>query len=159
MAAGAGAATFVWALDNDGGGRNLAVAQVAIEGGMVSGPRISVHSVLPFDPCRSSAPVSDAPAIIWNGSEFVVAWVEGESNCVPATMHAIRLNRYGDPLEDAPVDVAEGILRTTPCLVLTSDGVDIVYSRNDAANEGAPRAFARSLARLPPSLLRRHAVR
>jgi|GEM_PF-2484761 len=159
MAVGAGAATFVWAVDNDGGGRNLALAQVAIENAAVSRPRISVYSTLPFDPCRSSAPVSDAPAIIWNGSEFVVAWIEGGSNCVPATLHAIRLNRYGDPLDDAPLDVATGILKTTPFPVLTPDGVDIVYSRIDAANGDAPRAFARSLARLPPAPLRQHAIR
>jgi hypothetical protein len=70
---------------------------------------------------------------------------------------AIRLNANGDLLDEEPFDVVTGVLPIIPTIVPTPEGVDIVYSRYDEDNGEAPRAFARSVARLP--LLRRHAVR
>lgn len=101
------------------------------------------------------------PAIGWDGAEFVVAWTDMCS----AVVRAVRLNQFGDPIED-PFDVAADvlleisgdILLNGPSIIPTSDGVNIVYVRADEANAGAPRAFERSLARLPPSSPRRRVV-
>jgi hypothetical protein len=91
------------------------------------------------------------PAVASNGRDAVCY---GDS-----TVRAIRLTPVGDQLDLEPFDVAPGVLRGTPSIVPTVEGVDIIYSRYDADNGQAPRAFARSLARLPPLVLRRHAVR
>lgn len=92
------------------------------------------------------------PAVAWDGTEFVIAWIDCGN-----TLRAVRFNQLGNPIE-APFDVATGIpsVVMSPSIVPTPDGVIIVYSRNDAANGDAPRAFKRSLARLPPP--RRHVV-
>jgi hypothetical protein len=154
MAAGGGTSTMVWYFD-DRFGHGIALAQVGDDGGVRPGPRtITYASFMPsFVRCIRPS----VPAIAWDGAEFVVAWTEGVS-CSRTIVRAIRISRNGDPLDDAPFDVATADLAGTS-IVPTSEGVDVVYSHGDEANGDAPRAFVRSLARLPPSVLRRHAAR
>jgi hypothetical protein len=164
MAAGGGTSTLVWHFD-DRLGHGIAMAQVGDDGGPRPGPRIIAYTPFPLLPPFTQCIRPGAPAIAWNGAEFVVAWIEGVS-CEKAIVRAIRISRNGDPLDDAPFDVVAGAPFDVPAatdtgtsIVPTFEGVDIVYSHDDEANWDAPRAFARSLARLPPSVLRRHAVR
>jgi hypothetical protein len=140
MAFGGGRVTFVWAL-----GPSLGVAQTTASGTPLAPPRIVRY--LP-DFCDFT------PAVQWDGAEFVVAWI----GCAGSTVRAIRLSQSGDPIDDEPFDVAVGVLPHVPSIFSTTDGVVIVYSRSDEANAGAPRAYERSLARLPPSLPRHRVV-
>jgi hypothetical protein len=156
MAVGAYTATFVWSVD---GGIGMNVAQVTANGAPLPGPRKVQYTPLAWQPPFFSCTDSSAPAIAWNGAEFVVAWTELAVCNGGSTVRAIRLNAVGEQLDQDAFDVAPGVLAGTPSIVPTAEGVDILYSRYDQDNGAAPRAFARSLARLPPSLLRRHAVR
>jgi hypothetical protein len=153
MAAGADTAMFVWSV-------NRLIPGIAMA--RVGAGEVPLSRMIAYTPFENFPPwercTRNAPAIAWNGAEFVVAWAEGSDEwCVSATIRAIRLNPQGDLLDEEPFDVVTDVLPIIPSIVPTPEGVDIVYSRNDAANGDAPRAFARSLARLP--LLRRHAVR
>jgi hypothetical protein len=156
MAVGAYTATFVWSVD---GGLGMNMAQVTADGGPLPGPRKIRYTPFALQPPFVTCTDSSAPAIAWNGAEFVVAWTEVATCYRDSTVRAIRLNPVGDQLDQEPFDVAPGVLAGVPSIVPTAEGVDIVYSRYDEDNGAAPRAFARSLARLPPSVLRRHAVR
>ncbi|HXH39709.1 MAG TPA: hypothetical protein VNN08_13855 [Thermoanaerobaculia bacterium] len=148
MASGAGMVTFVF-----GGG--FVVAETMTDGLQPIG-RIVLSSSSSYAEGLCATP----PAIGWDGAEFVVAWIDACRSVV----RAVRLNQFGDPLEE-PFDVAADVPELYsdgysfgPSIVPTPDGVAIVYSRNDVANGDAPRAFERSLARLPPSLPRRRVV-
>lgn len=89
----------------------------------------------------------------WDGAEFVLAWSNGDR------IRAMRLDIDGQPLDSAPFDVSpSGATTDRPSFAVTSTGVDIAYTRSDERAGGVPRAFARSLDRLPP-ILRGRAVR
>lgn len=155
MAVGGGTAMFVWSV-------NRVIPGIAM-GRIVAG-EAQPRGMIAYTPLEQFPPselcARNAPAIAWNGSEFVVAWAEGPDEwCVSATVRAIRLDPNGELLDQEPFDVVTDVRPVIPSIVPTAEGVDIIYSRNDEDNDGAPRAFARSLARLPPALLRRHAVR
>jgi len=156
MAVGAFRATFVWSVD---AGLGMNVAQVRADGAPLRGPRKIRYTPFAFQPPFVTCTDSSPPAIAWNGAEFVVAWTEVAVCQGDSTVRAIRLDAVGDQLDPEPFDIAPGVLRGTPSIVPTAEGVDIIYSRNDADNGQAPRAFARSLARLPPLVLRQRAVR
>lgn len=155
MAAGAGTAMFVWSV-------NRLIPGIAM--GRVVAGEAQPWGMIAYTPLEQFPPselcARNAPAIAWNGSEFVVAWTEGSDEwCVSATVRAIRLDPNGELLDKEPFDVVTDVRPVIPSIVPTAEGVDIIYSRNDEDNGEAPRAFARSLARLPPSLLRRRGVR
>jgi hypothetical protein len=155
MAAGAGTAMFVWSV-------NRLIPGIAM--GRVVAGEAKPWGMIAYTPLENFPPselcARNAPAIAWNGSEFVVAWAEGSDEwCVSASVRAIRLDPNGELLDKEPFDVVTDVRPVIPSIVPTAEGVDIIYSRNDEDNGEAPRAFARSLARLSPLLLRRHAVR
>jgi len=139
MAFGAGRVTFAW--------NTLAIAQSTPDGIPLSGPH-----VIDLTPTRYCGDF--APAIDWDGANFVTAWLD----CDHSSVRALRLNVAGEPVDDTPFDVAIDALTTIPpSIVPTPEGVVIVYSRRDTIT-GLPRAFERSLARLPPQPMRRRGV-
>jgi hypothetical protein len=145
MAFGAGRVTFAWYR----GSYEVTIAQATADGIPLSAP----YSIA-LGPDRYCGLIT--PGIGWDGTNFVLAWTAPV--CDHASVRAIRLNPAGDAIDDAPFDVAVDVLGyVPPSVVPTPDGVVIVYSRMDATND-APRAFERSLARLPPSLPRRRSV-
>ncbi|HXH39710.1 MAG TPA: hypothetical protein VNN08_13860, partial [Thermoanaerobaculia bacterium] len=144
MAVGAGRSTLVWP-----SGDEITAAQATLDGVPVSA---SFGKVV-----QRSQACTRAPAIAWDGAEYVVAWTEG-AVCNQSTVRAIRLDRFANPIDAEPFDVAADALSYTPSIVPTADGVVIAYSRNDAANGDAPRAFERSLARIASAPPRRRVV-
>jgi hypothetical protein len=140
MAYGAGRITFVWLPP----GSALDVAQTTAGGTPLTGPRSLIFS---------NPSCVQNPAIGWDGAEMVVAW---NDQCT-RTVQALRLNQFGDAIE-LPFDVATDVLAHGPSVVPTSDGVTILYDRPDETNTGVPRAFERSLARLPPATPRGHSA-
>ncbi len=141
MAYGAGRITFVWSPP----GSALGVAQTTADGTPLTGPRSEL--ILSNPSCVQN------PAIAWDGAEMVVAWID---QCAK-TVQAVRLNQFGDTIEP-PFDVASDVLGHGPSVVPTSDGVTILYDRSDETNTGVPRAFERSLARLPAATPRRQSA-
>ncbi|HEX7681670.1 MAG TPA: hypothetical protein VF713_26350 [Thermoanaerobaculia bacterium] len=141
MAYGRGRVTFVWLSR----GYGLGVAQTTSDGMPLTGPRNEFIFSHPF--CVQN------PAIAWDGEEMVAAWIDECTN----TVQAVRLNQFGDAIE-TPFDVATDVLSPGPSVIPTPDGVAIVYDRTDETNYGVPRAFERSLARLPPTSPRRRGV-
>jgi hypothetical protein len=141
IAFGAGRLTFAWP-----GSDGIEVAQTTIDGTPVTSP----HTLIPFveRPCSPAA-----PAIGWDGIEFVVAWIDCDGSA-----RAARMNPFGDAIDLQPIEVSADALAYSPSVVPTPDGVEIVYSRNDADNGDAPRAFKRSLVRLTPQPPRRRAT-
>lgn len=112
---------------------------------------------------RCGFPFLAGPRVLWNGSEIVLAWTEGNGcdqfSSTRRTVRAIRLSRTLEPLDSEPFDVAADVTGDAPSLALSSDGVRIAYSRFDDANGRAPRAFTRTLARSEPPPPRRRGVR
>ena len=88
--------------------------------------------------------------IVWNGSEYVVAWIESSQ------VRAVRLDRSGNLIDAVPFVVCPAAATNhPPSLAATDGGVTIAYSRYDEVHGGAPRAFTRTLERLPRGIKRR----
>jgi hypothetical protein len=103
-------------------------------------------------------PGARAADIAWNGSEFVLIWTEG----VPGgdvKLRGMRLGAHLAPLDGEPFDIADDLSPYAPTVIPTASGVLIGYSRVDAANGFAPRAFTRTLERLGNSVVRRRSAR
>ncbi|PYQ31561.1 MAG: hypothetical protein DMF56_00160 [Acidobacteria bacterium] len=108
-------------------------------------------------------PDESAPAevaVVWNGTEYVVAWsgrVAGETS---NRIRAMRVDVNGQLLDASPIAISPlGATTDRPSFAVTSTGVEIAYTRFDEQTGGSPRAFVRSLDRLPAPILRRTAVR
>jgi hypothetical protein len=131
----------------------LVVVQTTIDGKPLVGPRPTVQ--LPPN-------VFGIPEIAWNGSEFVLAWTETPLTWPDSrlgTMRGIRLDRTGEPIDLEPFIVTPfPVVPFAPALAPTTAGLAIGYSRHDADNGYAPRAFARTLQRLPPPPPRRRSA-
>lgn len=141
VAAGADRLTFV-SFCSSPFCRNLAVAQASFAGVRLSSRDTSI-----------TAAVGDL-ALAWNGGEYVLAWSEQEQGG-PSRIRAIRLDANGAFLDPAPFDVsAPGAAADKPSLAAVPGGVIITYSRRDSA-DGVPRAYARTLERLPSGPRRR----
>jgi hypothetical protein len=140
VAAGAGKVMFVWS-----GGTAIGMTVTTAEGTPVAGPRIVMFS--------NGYNCVWSPAISWDGTEFVVAWIDQCDN----VLRAMRLTPLGEAIEQ-PFDVASDVLPYGPSMAPTPDGIVIAYSRPDALNADAPRTFERTLARIPPAIPRRRSA-
>jgi hypothetical protein len=140
VAAGAGKVMFVWS-----GGTAIGMAVTTAEGTPVAGPRIVMFS--------NGYNCVWSPAISWDGTDFVVAWIDQCDN----VLRAMRLTPLGEAIEQ-PFDVASDVLPYGPSMAPTPDGIVIAYSRPDALNADAPRTFERTLARIPPAIPRRRSA-
>ncbi len=81
--------------------------------------------------------------IVWNGSEYVAAWILNTG--------LVRVRRFaadGQPLDSEPFTIATDAEARAPSIAVIPSGVVIAYSRHDDASAGVPRAFTRTLARL-----------
>jgi hypothetical protein len=150
MAFGGGKVTFVWAARITGSGYKIVAAMATAEGTLTAEPR----TVFQAPASSYDFYCGSTPAIAWDGTEFVIAWID-----CGTILHALRIDQLGNPI-DAPFDVAIGVPLVVmgPSIVPTADGVNIIYTRTDASNGDAPRAFKRSLARLPSAPPRRRVV-
>lgn len=102
--------------------------------------------------------VNDAVALDfeWNGSEYVLVWTTANGGPI----RAMRFDASFRALDAAPITIAaDGSTMASPSIAVTDRGVVIAYSRSTAENGWAPRAFTRSLDRLPPVPIRRRATR
>jgi hypothetical protein len=134
-------------------GERFGLAQTSFGGGTIR----DVYR--PLELASVPVSISNAGAMVWNGSEYVLVWAENallEGNRV----RGIRLNRAGDPIDSTPFTISgPGRLNTyyaTPSLSVTETGVLITYSRTDEG--GATYGYMRTLERLP-SGSRRTSVR
>ena len=148
IAAGPDRLTFAW-IDGTSALR-VEVAQSSLDGTQ----RLAGPVAIPDE--TQAAEVE----VVWNGSEYVVAWsgrVEGE---LARRIRAMRFDRNGQSLDASPIAISpQGATSDRPSLAVTASGVDIAYSRVDEQYGGAPRAYVRPLERLLPYSLRRPAVR
>ena len=135
--------TYVWNVSES----KLLVAQASLDGKPIDLPRVIAT--------ENAAEVE----IVWNGNEYVVAW-SGTTRGEPfPRIRAIRLDASATPIDAAPFFVSPpGATRDRPSISVTQSGVEIAYSRIEDTNGGAPRAFVRSLDRLPPVTGRRRAA-
>ena len=133
---------------------------------LLTSPRqgfLSVHAPDPAGAPRPNAlPQTNTPGpadidLAWNGSEFVAVWTTYNGGPI----RAMRLDARGNALDSVPIEIAaEGSnLYSQPSIAVTDDGVIIAYTRAARENGGAPRAFMRTLERLPPLVPRRRATR
>lgn len=152
-AASADRVLFVWRKFN-GSEWQFELAQSSIDGRQLSGPAVIAH--LPVTSQFFSPPES---TIIWNGSEFVLAWNE-PIDVENRRVRALRLNGYGEVVDPEPFEIAVGlIMRGSPSVTATPTGVVIAYTRSDSENGTAPRAFLRTLDRTPAVPRRGRSVR
>jgi len=95
--------------------------------------------------------------LAWNGSEFVVVWTTYDGGPI----RAMRLDTRGNALDSVPIEIAaEGSnAYSQPSIAVTDGGVIIAYTRAARENGGAPRAFTRTLERLPAPVPRRRSTR
>jgi hypothetical protein len=144
-AIGGGAVALAWvssANDTD----QVWVSQAALDGAPLEAT---------FHLTRPGARTAD---IAWTGSEFVLIWTEGTPG-EKVTLRGIRLNAHLAPIDAEPFDVADDLSPYPATIIPTESGVLIGYSRVDAANGFAPRAFTRTLDRLGNSAGRRRSAR
>lgn len=136
-ALGRDAITFAWS-DN-----GVTLAQTTLDGKVRIRPLIVIH--------RAANDGPSSVEIAWNGSEYVLVWLEriaegGKGYIVKA----IRLDEGLRRIDPEPFEVTSGPAPLLPpWLITTPGGVLIAYSRADDANGGAPRAFMRALERIP----------
>jgi hypothetical protein len=95
----------------------------------------------------------NTPQLVWNGSEYVMAWIEDR---------AVRVRRFDAnmlPVDPRPVDIGVAAIAwgPPPAMVVTAEGVKIAYEAADGEHGDAVRIVSRTLERLPPS--RKRAVR
>lgn len=84
-----------------------------------------------------------ASDIVWNGSEYVAAWIINTG--------IVRVRRFaadGRPLDAEPFTIATDAEPIGPSIAVTPSGVVIAYSRHDDAYASVPRARMRTLERL-----------
>lgn len=110
-----------------------------------------------FRPTELADAVSGSGTILWNGSEYVLAWSELVSGSW--RIRGIRLDRSGELIDLAPFVIAEsGTTTDAPSLFVTESGVLIGYSRWEDSTRTAT-AFTRTLDRLPATPSRRRSTR
>jgi len=135
--------TFVWSEQES----KLLVWQTTLDGKAIGQPR-----VLATDGAMEVQ-------IAWNGTEYVVAWSAATPTEPSPRIRALRLDASAKPIDDAPFFVSPlGATRERPWIDVTPSGVEIAYSRIEDTNAGAPRAFVRSLDRIPPPIVRRRSA-
>jgi hypothetical protein len=149
MAVGAQRATFVWLVLGDGA--TIKVAQTDLDGKAVSAP----HALTAATLALPNGPEGDIK-IAWDGTEYLVAWMAAGSGA-PGKIQGIRLRYDATPIDAQPFDISPDSATTSLSLAPTEHGFVIAYSRADDTNGGVPRAFMRTLERLP-SPPRRRAV-
>lgn len=136
-----GAMTVVWARAGV-----VFLGQTAPDGKVLLSPRTVARA----------ATETPNPEIIWNGSEYVLVWLERIGDSQGHRVMAIRLDIDLRPIDNEPFIVSLGPApRLPPSLTVTPSGVLIAYSRADDANGDAPRLFMRALDRIPTSPHRR----
>jgi hypothetical protein len=137
------------------GSRVTAAIPHPASGGIV---QRSIDGTLPAreEAVRAWPDAAGLPKLVWNGSEYVLAWTacSGARTC---RVLALRLDASAQPIDAAPVVIAETRPSAPPSLVVVPEGVKIVYERTDAQLNNVVRIFTRTLERLPPS--RKRAVR
>ena len=135
--------TFVWSERES----KLLVWQTTLDGKTIGQPRVLVtEGVMEVQ-------------IAWNGTEYVVAWSAVTPTEPSPRIRALRLDASAKPIDDAPFFVSPlGATRERPWIDVTPSGVEIAYSRIEDTNAGAPRAFVRSLDRIPPPFVRRRSA-
>ncbi len=94
-------------------------------------------------------------ALVWDGSEYVLAWIETIDG--GSVIRGLRLNRNGDPIDDAPFEISGPALYSALSATVTERGVVIAYSRKEGF-EVDVHAYMRTLERLG-STGRRQSVR
>jgi hypothetical protein len=146
VAAGADRLTFV-SFCGSAFCRKLVVAQTSFAGALISRSAPTSFSV-----------TTSELALAWNGGEYVLAWSEQPQGSTPR-IRAIRLNANGEFIDPEPFDVTPPFaMPEKPSLAAVPGGVMIAYSRRDPANV-VPRAYARTLERLPSAAPRRRSAR
>lgn len=130
------AVTFAW-VDTRSSRRDIVAMQTTLDGRAKLNPVVIVP--------RAAGEGTASVEIAWNGSEYVLAWVEPGGR-----VKGIRLDARLRRLDTEPFEVSSGPgPQLPPWLITTPSGVLIAYSRADDANGGAPRVFMRALARRP----------
>jgi hypothetical protein len=126
-------------------GNGISMAQTALDGTTARASRVIAQ--------RTSDDIESSPDIAWNGSEYVVTWIDGRD----PRLRAMRLGTDLSPIDAVPFDVAfEPIAVSDPMLTVTPTGVLIAYSRIE---NGTPRAFMRALDRISAPAPRRRSAR
>ena len=87
-------------------------------------------------------------AMIWTGTEYLLAWPDAES--AGNRLLGQRLAENGAAIDSAFELSRPGALRFAPSLTRNGTGVAIGYSRSDEASGGAPRALVRLFGDAPP---------
>ena len=142
-AASADRVVFVWRRFS-GGEWLIELAQSSIEGRQLSRPVVIAHL-----PVSSRFLWPPETTITWNESEFVLVWNE-PFDIEKRRVRALRLNRYGEVIDAEPFELAAGLITPgPPSVTATPSGVVISYTRSDTENGSAPRAFLRTLDRVP----------
>lgn len=139
--------TYAWA-DADQH-YDIRLAQTTLDGTIVRMPQPAF-----------SRPAEDGlsiAGITWNGSEYVLAWLDAvERDSGARKLRALRFDVDLKQLDPAPFDVFAGPgPLSPPWLIRTPAGVLIAYSRSDDANAKAARVFTRALDRIPGAPHRR----
>jgi hypothetical protein len=88
-------------------------------------------------------------ALVWDGSMFVLTWTEQNARKTTESLLALRLDADLHPLDETPIAIdTDGVtIYSKPSIAAAPYGVVIAYSKRDAENGDAPRAFTRTLFR------------
>jgi hypothetical protein len=129
-----GRVTYVWNT------LNLMAAQRGLDGSVLTAPRVIVPRMLPQ--------YATTPRIVWNGTEYVVAWIELNTP-TPARVRAIRLDAHLTPIDFEPFDVSGAVVDvySDVSLAVTPEGVVIGYARWEGNDSRHPRGYLRTLER------------
>jgi hypothetical protein len=139
-AAAAGPDRIVVAMFPDSSSGRVTLAQSSFDRGTLR---------TPYRPSQFGDAGGGNGGIVWNGSEYVVAWVDRFG------VRALRLDRFGDPIDAEPITISSSAIPDTPSLSVTDNGVVIAYSRKEGLEV---HAYMRTLERLAPPV-RRQSVR
>ena len=139
--------TYAWVRSIQDGA-DLVAAQTRIDGQILFSPTLIMSQ-------HVAGALMQTPNVIWDGSEYVVVWLEAPNAVsLPTKLRAIRLDTGFGRIDAQPFDISSGqSLAYQPWLIKTASGVAIAYLRNDAANGGLGRAFLRTLDAPPPAVL------
>ncbi len=142
MAIGGDRVTFAWMAVDAAFNTTINIAQTDLDGNPVLA-RTAVAAPQPLSEISSDGNV----AIAWDGSEYLVAFI-APRNQTPGQIKGIRLRADGTPIDAVPFNISADGAFAEISLVPTVEGFAIAYSRADATNGGALRAFVRTLERI-----------
>ncbi|MGZ7030367.1 MAG: hypothetical protein ACXVIJ_00220 [Thermoanaerobaculia bacterium] len=147
--------TYAWASWK---GRTLWIAQSTIEGALLRSPTFL------YQPADSSTYIL-TPQMAWNGSEYVLVWIESrfaEGNTFTGRVRGIRLDATGHQIDSSPFDISVDLVLAdgqfgNESVIATPAGVVVAYERIGDDTEGIPRIFSRTIDRISAQPRRRSA--